>query len=411
MNKTLATLALTLMLLTGIVLGQLRILGSTWHPPLQASDRFALNTAARFHDAINAMLESGDPSKLRAVLHSDFIDHAQFQQDPGTVGDLEDYLTALHQFFPDLRFFTANTVVNNDLVASNLSVTGNLNGVINGIQIEIGAPLTGFELVRVDNDQVIEHWASPTLPVLPQIESFTAIDEIAPRRSTRTLRFERLSFDPLAQHEIARHEGSILVVKNGTVHVQWSSSASASIQAISGSLRVPVSGAELQIGKPAWIPAGTSYRLTNVEAHRASVLLLTISEATEADQAGDARKYNELSPGVSRDLLVGGASLRPDHGPWQLTIHQVLIGAATAFSNHNIKESEFMLVLEGNIEVSVRVGEVGLLSEQDTVARRTGKLDLSPGQGIFTYPGAEVSYRASAQSPATFWLVTLTQVD
>src|SRR5680860_24299 len=76
MPRTAAAFALTLTLLTGIVLGQLHSAGSTRSFATAVPNSHASQTATSFYEAINSLLETGDPGDLRSILHSAFIDHA-----------------------------------------------------------------------------------------------------------------------------------------------------------------------------------------------------------------------------------------------------------------------------------------------------------------------------------------------
>src|SRR5680860_266055 len=99
MNKTAVVFALTLMLLTGLVVGQIYSLGAPGLATVPASNPQALRTSERFYMAVNTLLESGDASSLRAVLHPGFIDHAAGGEDPGTARDLETELLAVRASF------------------------------------------------------------------------------------------------------------------------------------------------------------------------------------------------------------------------------------------------------------------------------------------------------------------------
>src|SRR5687768_17140613 len=99
MPRTVVFVALTLMLLTGFVLGQLRGLVSPGSATVPDANPMALQTATDFYEAVNAVLDSGDPAHLRAMVHPGYIDHSQ-PEGAGTLGDLEASLLALREAFP-----------------------------------------------------------------------------------------------------------------------------------------------------------------------------------------------------------------------------------------------------------------------------------------------------------------------
>src|SRR5688572_9290932 len=103
MARTARAIALMLMLLTGVVLGQLYRLDSPGAATIPAANPLALQTAERFYAAVNSLLETGDPSALRGTLHDRFVDRASDHESPASAGELEDQLLALRQSLPGIR--------------------------------------------------------------------------------------------------------------------------------------------------------------------------------------------------------------------------------------------------------------------------------------------------------------------
>jgi SnoaL-like domain len=199
-----APIALALMLLTGLVLGQLAGLSSPVPAALPDSDPGAVQAAERFYDAVNILLGSGDPSNLRSLLHPDFIDHAETGKASGTAGDLERRLLAIRGLLPGLRIQTFAMTHGGDLIASTLIATGSAQGTVNGVAVEASLAGPGLDLLRVANGLVLERCASPGLPVPPHIETLGSV-EVGRQSSARALNFERIVFERSSSRTLSRH--------------------------------------------------------------------------------------------------------------------------------------------------------------------------------------------------------------
>jgi mannose-6-phosphate isomerase-like protein (cupin superfamily) len=88
----------------------------------------------------------------------------------------------------------------------------------------------------------------------------------------------------------------------------------------------------------------------------------------------------------------------------------VQLAPGATIAAHRVAEFEMLVVAEGTLDVDVRDGDIGVLTEMGTVSRQSGLISLTAGQGIAVDPGAEVSYRVTGQTPATIWLVTAAPV-
>jgi quercetin dioxygenase-like cupin family protein len=403
MNRTAAGFALMLTLLTGLVLGQLSSLGSIRSAEIPASSPLALETAASFYGAVNTTLETGDPVALRTVLHGDFINHSHISESTRTAGELEESLLALRQAFPDLRFLASDSAVQDALVISSMTTTGNTQAVMGGVAMENGPLWTGYEILRIHKDRVIERWASPALPIAPRISTVATIATIGQAPVFRTLRIERLTFERNARHNISSHAGSVIIVESGTFGTQLDPNGSEHGGSQDATLIAP--------GDSVTVPAAMPFWIANMDGQSGSVLLLTIGVVNSGEQHGATTSPSGPTPGITWELLASGSSIRPNNGPFRLEVHRVQIGPGTGIANHAIVETELMLVTEGTIEIAIRSGDAGFLTEHKTIARQSGSLILTPGQGIAVPADTELSYRATGQSSATLWLVTVKPVN
>ena len=57
--------------------------------------------------------------------------------------------------------------------------------------------------------------------------------------------------------------------------------------------------------------------------------------------------------------------------------------------------------------MAIRNGYAGFLTEQKAIARQSGSLVLTPGQGVAVPADTELAYRATGQDPAMLLLDTV----
>lgn len=393
MPRTAAAITITLMLLTTIVVWQVMELGATKSFSATIVQSDASQTATDYYEAINSTLETGDPTALRSVLHPNFIDHTHDREESGTSQELESYLLALRSTFPGLRFTASTIIAHGPVIASTLTITGDATGTFEEIPVELEASGAGYDLLRIDDNQVIERWASPALPALPQIDSSAAIEALEPAISPRTPRLDRLTFEQFARYKAYAHGGTILLVESGTVRVDASTGT--------------MPGEELSAGDALTIHPRTSFELSNAELQASSILLLTIPLFDRADEPESSTRPAPFPPGVARDMRFSGSTIALNSDPLSISVRQIRIAPGTLISTHQVAHSEIMLVSAGGIETTVHSGAAELLNERGQNPVQSGTLVLSTGQGIKAFPGAEVAYRAAGQSPATIVLVTL----
>jgi quercetin dioxygenase-like cupin family protein len=403
MPRTATAIAIMLMLLTGIVLGQVYSLGSTRSLMAPVSYPDSRDTAQRFYDAMNAGLESGDTTTLRSILHPDFADHAPLNVAPRTAQDLEDTLMALGQAYPGLRLATSGMVTHGPVVASQLTRIGVQHGTVEGIPLELTTPPAGYDVLRIENGRVIERWASLAFPHPPRVEAVASLDPLAPGISPRTPKLERLTLEPYTGYEVDSHGGTIITVTSGMLNAHVTASTEQS-PAVTLAARNSLA-----------IPAHSQFQIKNADLAPATMLVLTIppfdpGDIRKDDPAFSARPES-LPAGISRELLMNGMSISPGQYLLAVTMLQMVIPAGTAIANHRVAESEMLLAIDGAIEVSVQEGALTLMSGPETTSNQSGALALSAGDGIAVPAGAELAWRAIGNEPAFVVLVTVAPGD
>jgi predicted ester cyclase len=402
MSRTATAIAIMLMLLTGVVLGQAYSLGSTRPLAVPASQPDPRETAQRFYDAINAGLNSGETTTLQSVLHADFVGHSPFDAEPRTAQDLEATIQTLGQAYPGLRFEVSGMIAHGPVAASQLTRVGETRGAIGGIPVELATSPDVYDLLRIEDGRVIERWASLAFPQPPRVETVATLDPLAPTISPRTPKLERLTLQQFAEYEVESHGGVIILVESGeastfvTTSTEPSSVTLAALQSLA-------------------IPAHSPFRIKNAELAPSTMLVLTIPPFDPDDSRNDDSAFSarpeSLPAGVSHELLMSGMTIIPGQHPLTVKMHQMVIPSGTAIASHRVAESDMLLVIDGTIEVRVQEGSSALTTSPETVLNHSGALSLPAGEGIAAAAGVELAWRTSGLDSATVVLVTLAPVE
>jgi mannose-6-phosphate isomerase-like protein (cupin superfamily)/predicted ester cyclase len=385
--------ALVLMLLTGLTVGQLHSLAPAKQPlaAIPPASAATSRTAVAFYDAIDVLLETGDTSSLRMAVHPGFANHSHLSEEPGAIDSLETWLLTIRESSPDLRLSVSEVVTQNDLIAVDLIQTGTPESTIAGLPVMFPQVSNGYELLRVENGLVIERWASPALPgqIDPSVAGF---DEMAVSDSIREPRIERLELAHQATLSSAEHMGAILIVESGALNL--------SIPGLSHSEL-------LEPGEIRTIPPETRYNIWNRGQEPVSVISLTILQVNSNHYSTSQSNDIIETGGVRRQLLAGGATIRPDHGPFQLQVGHALAAPGTAIPVHKINDLEMLLVTEGTVEATLEQGWAFSLSDLGGLKTEKDVAIVGPDQAISAGFGTELSYEVTGNDPAEFWLITV----
>ena len=402
MNKKATALALTLMLLTGIVVGQLSTIGGSEPHAQPAPVSDAGDTAIRFYAALNTTLRTGDPTDLRAVLHDDFVDHSSLQH-PVSADDLEAQLITLQRSFPGLHLTASATVVHNDLVASSLAATGQIRSTAGDLVIDAKST-GGYDLLRVAGSKVVERWSSPGLPNAATITSIVLTDIVTDAMSGWRLKVERIEIAPRDQLSVVTQQGTVIVIEAGSIGITQAGAASrpqtafaaGGAPAVLEASGVPGSGAIIAIS-----PAD-SYQLSNRAPETARLLHITLTKATigyDGDIKSDISSLSSQEPHVNAQHVVDTFGM----GQSQIVINLVHIGAGALIVSRHIVEKEFLVVMDGTVVATANSGELNHWNQ-----RSTDSLNENQRNDVIAAPaGAIVNYQAGGQSPATFLLVSV----
>jgi steroid delta-isomerase-like uncharacterized protein len=121
----------------------------------------------RYYEAVNR----GNPNALDEFFSPNYKRYLSATAAPLTADGQKQRLAGLRAAFPDLQLTVEDIIAEGDRVAISLTARGTHLGTFQGIA-PTGKPVTvsAFEVVRIENGKLIEHWGGPdTLNLLQQL--------------------------------------------------------------------------------------------------------------------------------------------------------------------------------------------------------------------------------------------------
>ncbi len=130
---------------------------------------------ARFYDEINA----GNLGVIDELIADDFVDREEFPGIPSDKEGTRQFFTIFRSGFPDMRMEPQDVLVDGDLACIRSTTSGTHQGNFMGMppsgkRFEV----TGFDLIRVRDGQVVEHWG--VMDAMKMMQQLGAIPEQAP---------------------------------------------------------------------------------------------------------------------------------------------------------------------------------------------------------------------------------------
>jgi steroid delta-isomerase-like uncharacterized protein len=135
----------------------------------------ARRLVARFYDGINA----GNLDVIDELIADDFLEREEF---PGISQDkdgVRQFFTIFRTAFPDMRMEAHEVVVDGDLACVRATFSGTHEGDFMGMPPSGKRfAVTGFDMVRIRDGQVIEHWG--VMDAMKMMQQLGAMPEQAP---------------------------------------------------------------------------------------------------------------------------------------------------------------------------------------------------------------------------------------
>jgi quercetin dioxygenase-like cupin family protein len=398
MNR-LSALAIVIALLSGVVAGELHALLTAPAPIAVDLEPHAAYVADAFYEGMNQVLEKGDPSLMETILDSSYTDHSLSSGTGSSAADLEAWLAALARSFPGIRVQATSAPIQDGWIVSTLILDTRSLKPENPLMLTLDAPRTMHDLLRIEQNRVVERWSAPPVDRIDWLSPVGQAD-FAATSNARQLALERITLPPQARLEVPNVNGAVLLAESGSAELglrtyegDWSAT--------------PATRFRLQPGEMNAIPAGQPFWIGNTQLEPAVLLMLSLRTTDPMSQRPPdptARPDGDL---VSRQLLTFGPAFSRIENAVHFEIAQIVLEAGTSIAPHNVQEAELVLAIDGEVEAIVDAGNVGVLMEGGTMSRQASSHRLQPGEALIAYADSEMSYRPAGGSLSTMLVITI----
>ena len=135
----------------------------------------AKNVVRRFYSEVS----EGNLGVVDELVADDFVEHEEFPGLEPTKEGVKQFFAMFRSAFPDLRMEAHEIVAESDLLCTRGTMSGTHKGEFMGMppsgkHIEI----EGFDMVRIRDDQVTEHWG--LMDAMTMMQQLGAMPEQAP---------------------------------------------------------------------------------------------------------------------------------------------------------------------------------------------------------------------------------------
>lgn len=411
-----ALLALVLMLLTGLTLGQLVPLGGAAFEKSSVKSTEATRIGLEFYDAIEAYFATGQTGALRELVHPTFVDHFQGQTSARGFGALLRQLETLHAFAAEGRITATPASSSADLVRFAISIPPRAEATsILGLPVIHPEVIEYIETLRITDGQVAERWSELQTPVTStSLASFSWDPPPASSILPAIKRITVLSGSSMTLRYGATH---IIVVESGALTINGdpgrtfsnlpefpSGSASlvrdTSVVALPGAIKV--------------VTGSSTYQIVNDGPAVARALLIKVagfeysSNVPEFSTAGTS----QYDSGVQIELLAGASLESSRKGASSIEIGRVTLAPGTRVPEHEVEGSELFFVEAGILDADFGTCARGCIRTVDgSVSSITEQRLIRAGEGVGASNGATTSYRVAGEEPVTLLVVTVSPVE
>ncbi len=401
-NRTATGLLAALLLATGLVLGQVVNVimpgGATYKPNANAGARLI---AERYYDAVNTLLQSGDESALRELLHPDFNDHLHSNTDPRDVSSLIHALNSIREQSPSLNVHADITRVEGGMVLARLTLVGSSKRLAGDVFV-VDAPTSGgFEVLRVDGQTVIERWSETTYPEPQHLRLLGSLD-IDPAARPQDVYLERVEIDRYSSFEVTKNGGSIIVAESGTPNVIFKP-LNANQEHTESATSIALRSGEAQS-----IPGSVPFTVRNAGLERAVVLFVYVREVFDFIVVQSSGVVNQRDqPGIRQTLLAYGPIGGGTACHCEMKVHELYMPPGSRVPDHATAGAELILVTEGQIDASISGGTFRRLTPSGTLGRIADNTRLAADEAIAAEAGVLVAYAPAVYESAAIVFVAL----
>ncbi len=405
MPRRAAYFALPLMLLTGLVLGQLAAISS--QPAGTMSSRRPESQAApiaeAFYQAVNFFLATGDSGRLSELLAKEYQGHVHYQDEGETGDELIRYLGTLRETFPRLQMRVIELFGQFDTVAVDIALTG-MTGAFGDIAIDADNDGGKYEFLRIENDRVAERWSNASMP--PLVKSVTHTCVPIDTQGELVVSLQRWTFDDGARAEYKEERPFLLVAETGAVTVGEGSADPDEWVLLSAPDYSGEGARNLPQVTSLMVPGGMPVRLQNVSLAPSTLVQIAIRSMLNAPVAVQAGK---ASRGFHHEELVsqGGPVAPVQNGGYRVSVGLMALPPGSSVPSHEVSRSELVSVVSGSINVAVFGDPAVWYPGDGRLAVVLNDQVVQAGEGIRGNPGTSMAYRPEGEAPALFWLVSI----
>ncbi len=405
-SRALVVLLLTLALATGLVAGSLIRLGQQSLTLSSAPEPSAVLVGRAFYDAVNLLLESGSETDLRNVVAGDFRRMKIASADPGDADSLITELAAQSSLQDGLRMTIESITSSANLVFATIRLSAPEPAAFAGLPVETADPGAYQEILRVQDDLVVEQWVDhfpqPLLSTIATVERVSFPDVPV---------LKKWSFDPRAYLQLSSARSRIIIGESGAVSVEFDARVDGAIRyfrsdfAKSRSVETEEASGQVVIrGGDALIVSGeVELRLSNLEERSATFLELT-SEASSEEHAVLAQGFGP----VARDWIVArGAAIGGDDDLRTLSVGLAVLGDGETFAQQGLEAvNAFLIPVDQDVSVIAPPTQVWTIDARQQMAKQDEAL-IASGTGAAIVDAQEVTYSSIEGHIATFLVVTV----
>jgi predicted ester cyclase len=410
MPRHIAAVALLLMLLTGLLVGQAYNLDRgvrSISPPSSS-----VETARLFYAAIDQYLQTGEPAGLADLLAPNFGDHTPLTENDQSTTGLFHYLDSLRATFPDLRLEVGAISGQGSTVAANIAFRGKTSGTFAGLSVDLDPAMHCFELLQVENRRIAERWSNSDLP--PRFVNVLQIDVPPVPDSIPNLPVERLTIEPDAAISFHKSDGFVLLGETGSASISVESDdlASDRFEKTNPGRSGETSNTErlariLGPNEAIELAPRLEVDIRNEGEEVASVVLVELLHLFPTDRMGGRSGLFQTTPGVERTTLGLNNQILQSQSALNISIGRATMPPGSVISRHAVAMGEEMIVVDGSMLTTVFHGSAAWTRPGVPFKAILDQQIISAGQGIGTNPGSEIEYRAAGLGPTTILFVNV----
>ncbi len=368
-------------------------------------------TAWHFYDAIDALLRTGDDSALRAVLAPGFVDHVDRPTDEPDGEELIRYVAYLRETHQSLRLVPEEVIARGDRAVVRMSAGAEPGGDILGIPLDGADPWPRVDIVRVQEDRIVERWGDPEGNVSSTaLFSETATLDLA---GDFIPILQRLTYAPGATDQTFTQRGpAVIVVESGTLEVDLGPERNEGSNERAG---LTHSGRSLTIapGNVVAIQDAVSIATTNrTDAPAVALLFRLIRPRHDYARSSEVEPSGSVA-GISRQDLAGYNSVMSYRDRITAELVRVTLPPGARLSHHLVSPLELLVVESGTLTVTI-----GEQPVHAWVLGQDGKLSIPPplveiaaGSGVTVAESAATAYDNQSSQPVTVLLLSLVASD